>query len=41
MASTRPHVLWLMTDQHRYDVVGYAGHPAMRTPNLDHNSPRK
>lgn len=35
MATTRPNVLWFMTDQHRHDAVGYAGHPDVRTPHLD------
>lgn len=35
MATRRPNILWFMTDQHRHDAVGYAGHPDVRTPNLD------
>ena len=31
----RPNVLWLMADQMRADMLGYLGHPAVRTPNLD------
>ena len=30
-----PNILWLLTDQHRADVIGSAGHPVVRTPNLD------
>jgi choline-sulfatase len=30
-----PNILWLLTDQHRADVIGAAGHPVVRTPNLD------
>ncbi|MEQ7007921.1 sulfatase-like hydrolase/transferase [Actinopolymorpha sp. B17G11] len=30
-----PNVLFLMTDEHRYDVAGYAGNLVVRTPNLD------
>ncbi|MFW6133494.1 MAG: sulfatase [Planctomycetota bacterium] len=32
---TRPHVVVLMTDQHRADCLSCAGHPNVRTPNLD------
>lgn len=31
----RPHILILMPDQHRADCLGCAGHPIVRTPNLD------
>lgn len=31
----RPHVLILMSDEHRADVAGFAGDPIVRTPNLD------
>ena len=30
-----PNVLFLMTDEHRYDVAGFAGDPVVRTPTLD------
>jgi choline-sulfatase len=30
-----PNILWLLSDQHRADVMGCAGHPVVRTPNLD------
>jgi arylsulfatase len=35
--STRraPNVILLMTDQHRADVLGFMGHPIVRTPHLD------
>ena len=33
--ARRPNVLWLTTDQHRYDALGCAGNPVVRTPNLD------
>ncbi len=29
------NVLWIMTDQHRADCLGYTGHPLVQTPNLD------
>ena len=31
----RPHLLILMTDQQRADCMSCAGHPQLRTPNLD------
>lgn len=33
--SSRPNVLWIMTDQHRADCLGCTGHPVAQTPNLD------
>ncbi len=33
--KSRPNVLFLMTDEHRFDVVGFAGNPVVRTPHLD------
>lgn len=33
--TAKPHILILMTDQHRADCLGCAGHPQLRTPNLD------
>ena len=35
MASDRPSFIVFTTDQHRWDLLGCAGHPALRTPNLD------
>jgi choline-sulfatase len=29
------NILILMTDQHRYDCLGCAGHPQLKTPNID------
>lgn len=31
----RPNVLILMSDEHRYDVCGFARNTVVRTPNLD------
>ncbi|MGH3585013.1 MAG: sulfatase-like hydrolase/transferase [Pseudonocardia sp.] len=31
----RPNVLFLMTDEHRFDVAGFAGDEVIRTPVLD------
>jgi len=33
--SKRPNILWLMSDQHNAGSLGAAGHPTVRTPNLD------
>ena len=33
--AARPNILWLLSDQHRADVVGAAGHPVVSTPHLD------
>ncbi len=33
--TKRPNILFLMSDQHRADVTGYAGDPVIRTPVLD------
>ena len=32
---SRPNVLFLMSDQHRADVAGFAGNSVVRTPHLD------
>lgn len=29
------NILWIMTDQHRADCLGYMGHPTAQTPHLD------
>jgi len=34
-APKRPHILLLVADQYRGDCLGAAGHPCVRTPNLD------
>ena len=31
----RPNVLFVLTDDQRYDQVGFAGHPVLQTPNMD------
>ncbi len=33
--GTRPNILIFITDQFHPDCLGYAGHPMVRTPNLD------
>jgi arylsulfatase A-like enzyme len=30
-----PNILWIMTDQQRYDCVGANGNPLIQTPNMD------
>lgn len=34
-ANDRPNILVIHADQHRADCLGLAGHPDLRTPNLD------
>lgn len=31
----RPNIILILADQHRWDCLGYAGNPDVRTPNLD------
>lgn len=31
----RPNILWVCTDQQRYDTIALRGNPHIRTPNLD------
>lgn len=33
--KTPQNLLWIMTDQHQAGCLGYMGHPAAQTPNLD------
>ena len=33
--KNRPNIVFLMTDDQRYDQMGCAGHPFLKTPNLD------
>ena len=35
MAETPPNVVLIVSDQHNPRLAGYAGHPTIRTPNLD------
>lgn len=34
-SSKRPNILWICTDQQRYDTIGILGNPHVRTSNLD------
>lgn len=31
----KPNILFIMTDQHRFDCLGCHGHPLVKTPNID------
>jgi arylsulfatase A-like enzyme len=31
----RPNILWICTDQQRYDTIGALGNEHVHTPNLD------
>jgi len=33
--TDRPNILYIITDQHRSDWLGCAGHPVVNTPNID------
>src|SRR4051812_15952803 len=35
MPTERPNILFLMSDEHRADVAGFAGDDVVRTPILD------
>lgn len=35
MSDKRPNILFLMSDEHRFDLLGYAGNSIVRTPVLD------
>ncbi len=31
----KPNIIFILTDDHRYDMLGIAGHPFLKTPNMD------
>ncbi len=33
--ARRPNIIFVLTDDHRYDMLGALGHPFLKTPNLD------
>lgn len=35
MIPQKPNIVFICSDQHSYRYAGYAGHPLVRTPNLD------
>ena len=36
VAGTTPrNVVFILTDDHRYDALGFMGHPIVKTPNMD------
>ncbi len=35
MEQKRPNILWICTDQQRFDTLGCYGNPFVKTPNLD------
>ena len=35
MAVKAPNILWVCTDQQRYDTIGALGNPFVSTPNID------
>ena len=34
-ADERPNIVFVLSDDHRWDQLGCAGHPILKTPNLD------
>ena len=35
-SGTKPrNVIFILTDDHRYDAMGFMGHPFLKTPGLD------
>ena len=35
MQAKQPNILWICTDQQRYDTIGALGYPGVSTPNID------
>ena len=35
MTTQRPNILWICTDQQRYDTIAALGYPGVSTPNID------
>ncbi len=33
--ATRPNIVFILMDDQRWDDLGYAGHPFVKTPNID------
>jgi len=34
-ASKKPNIIFVLTDDHRWDCLGVMGHPFLKTPNMD------
>lgn len=34
-SDVQPNILVILTDDHRYDALGFLGHPFLKTPHLD------
>jgi len=34
-SPSRPNIIYILTDDHRYDAMGFMGHPFLETPNMD------
>lgn len=34
-AESKPNIVVILTDDHRFDALGFLGHPFLKTPNLD------
>ena len=32
---SKPNIVFILTDDHRYDAMGFMGHPFLKTPNMD------
>jgi N-acetylglucosamine-6-sulfatase len=35
LGCKRPNIVFILTDEHRWDFMGCAGHPFLETPNMD------
>ncbi|MEO0448551.1 MAG: sulfatase-like hydrolase/transferase, partial [Verrucomicrobiota bacterium] len=35
VTAEKRDIILILTDDHRYDALGYLGHPFLETPNLD------
>lgn len=33
--ARKPNIIFILTDDQRWDALGYAGNPIIRTPNMD------
>lgn len=34
-ASKQPNIIFILTDDHRFDAMGFLGHPFLETPHMD------